>query len=220
MHAAPAISQGASMSAMKLTYFDFHGGRGEPARLALAMAGIPFEDDRIPMADWPERKGETPLGGVPLLEVDGKVLTQSNAINRYVAKLTGLYPSDFWQAALCDEAMDAVEDVIHQISGTLFLPDDEKKAKREALAEGMLPLYLTYLSQSLAAHGGRYFADDRLTIADLKVAMLTRQLTSGILEHIPADLTEQIAPALIEHFKRVMNDPAIKAYYAKHGVET
>jgi len=207
------------MSDLKLTYFDFHGGRGEPARLALSMGGVPFVDDRIPIAEWPERKGDTPFGSVPILQADGKTLTQSNAINRYVAKLTGLYPSDFWQAALCDEAMDAVEDVINQIASTLFLPDEEKKAKREALTEGMFPLYLKRLSENLAASGGRYFADDRLTIADLKVAMLTRQLTSGILEHIPTDFVEGVAPDLLGHFERVMKDPSIKAYYAKHGVE-
>ena len=43
------------MPKLKLTYFDFHGGRGEPARLALAIAGIPFEDDRVPGSDWPRR---------------------------------------------------------------------------------------------------------------------------------------------------------------------
>ena len=207
------------MSDLKLTYFDFHGGRGEPARLALSMGGVPFVDDRVPMADWPERKPDTPFGALPVLQVDGKTLTQSNSINRYVAKLTGLYPSDFWQAALCDEAMDAVEDVICQITPTMFMPEDEKKAWREELASGLIPLYLKRLKQNLAGHGGRYFADDRLTIADLKVAMLIRQLTSGILEHVPTDLVERVAPELLEHFQRVMKDPSIKSYYAKKGVE-
>jgi len=207
------------MSDLKLTYFDFHGGRGEPARLALFMGGVLFEDDRVAMADWPERKAGTPFGSVPVLLADGKTLTQSNAINRYVGKLTGLYPSDFWQAALCDETMDAVEDVVSAIVPTMFMPEDEKKARREELAEGMIPLYLKRLHQNLADHGGRYFADDRLTIADLKVAMLTRQLTSGILDYIPTDIVERVAPELVEHFQRVMRDPSIKSYYAKKGVE-
>ena len=42
------------MPKLKLTYFDFHGGRGEPPRLALSIGGIPF---------------------------DGRALAQSNAIN-------------------------------------------------------------------------------------------------------------------------------------------
>ena len=39
------------MSKLKLTYFDFHGGRGKPARLALSIGGIPFENDRVPPAE-------------------------------------------------------------------------------------------------------------------------------------------------------------------------
>ena len=35
------------MAKLKLTYFDFDGGRGEPARLALHIGGIEFEDHRI-----------------------------------------------------------------------------------------------------------------------------------------------------------------------------
>ena len=33
------------MAKLKLTYFDFDGGRGEPARLALHIGGIAFEED-------------------------------------------------------------------------------------------------------------------------------------------------------------------------------
>jgi glutathione S-transferase len=64
---------------------------------------------------------------------------QSNAINRYVGRLADLYPSDPWQAALCDEAMDAVEDVVSEIVTTMFLPEEEKKTRRQALAEGSIP---------------------------------------------------------------------------------
>ena len=59
-------------------------------------------------------KSSLPYGALPVLEVDGKVLAQSSGINRYVGKLTDLYPSDPWQAAVCDEVMDAVEDVAHK----------------------------------------------------------------------------------------------------------
>ena len=40
------------MAKLKLTYFDFDGGRGEPARLALHIGGIAFEDHRISGKDW------------------------------------------------------------------------------------------------------------------------------------------------------------------------
>ena len=203
----------------KLSYFDFHGGRGEPVRLAFSIGGIPFEDDRIPFAEWGARKQGTPFGSVPVLEIDGQTLSQSNAISRYAGRQTGLYPSDAWAAALCDEAMDAVEDVLTEIGGTLFLPEEEKKARREALAAGPIPFYLARLQQRLEANGGRYFADDRLTVADLKVAILIRLLSSGMLDHLPADLPKKTAPQLVEHYSRVMDDPGVKAYYAKLGAE-
>jgi glutathione S-transferase len=60
---------------LKLTYFDFHGGRGEPARLALSIGGITFEDDRVPFSDWERRKPDTPFGALPLLERDGHTPT-------------------------------------------------------------------------------------------------------------------------------------------------
>lgn len=74
------------------------------------------------------------------------------------------------------------------------------------------------LQQRLEARGGRYFAADRLSVADLKVFVLMRQLRSGMLDHVPTDLADRIAPKLVEHYERIKNDPGVKAYYAKHGV--
>jgi len=165
------------MPKLKLTYFDIHGGRGEPARLALSMGGIPFEDDRVSPSDWERRKPNTPFGTLPVLEVDGQTLAQSNALNRYVGKLTDLYPTDAWQAALCDEAMEAVEDISTKLAATMFLPDEEKKVQRKALIDGPIPFYLLRLQQRLEAHGGYYFAADRLTVGDLKVFVWIRRDT-------------------------------------------
>jgi len=137
------------MAKLKLTYFDFHGGRGEPARLALAIGGIVFEDDRVAFADWGRRKANAPFGGLPLLEVDGEIIAQSNGINRYVGKLAGLYPADPWQAALCDEVMDAVEEIGGKIEATFALPEKQKKTQRVTLTEGTFTFYLTRLQKRL-----------------------------------------------------------------------
>lgn len=70
------------MAELKLTYFDFHGGRGEPARLALSIGGIPFEDDRVPPSEWPKLKESTPFGALPVIELDGQTLAQTSPFAR------------------------------------------------------------------------------------------------------------------------------------------
>ncbi len=203
------------MPQLKLTYFDFHGGRGEPARLALHIGGVPFEDNRFPGSTFAELRKSLPLGQVPVLEVDGVVVTQSDAITRYAGKLAGLYPTDAFQALLCDEVLDAVEDANTKLGTTFGLAGDALKDARTAFITGPLPLYLRWLQTQLQAHGGNYFADARLTIADLKVFVFVRGFNSGNLDHIPTDLVESIAPLLNAHQKRIAQTPAVAQYYAK-----
>lgn len=203
------------MNQLKLTYFDFHGGRGEPARLALHIGGIAFEDDRFAYADFPEIRKTAPLGQVPVLSVDGVRVTQSDAITRYAGKLAGLYPQNPLQALLCDEVMQAVEDANVQLGTTFGLTGDALKEARAKLAAGPLSKYLGWLQTTLEAHGGAFFADARLTIADLKVFVFLRGLMSGRLDHLPTDLVQTTAPQLAAFVQRIAQTPAIVQYYAK-----
>ena len=200
---------------LKLTYWDLPGGRGEPARLAMTIGGIQFEDHRISFASWPEIRSSAPFHACPFLEVDGYTIAQSNAIVRYVGKLAELYPEDPWQAALCDEALDAVEDMWVKLGATMGLKDEALKTAREALVENAYKHYLTVLAKRLADAGGEYFADKRLTIADLQVMVMCRALSSGTLDHISKGLVQEVAPSLHDHMSRVLNTPAISDYYAK-----
>jgi prostaglandin-H2 D-isomerase / glutathione transferase len=207
-----------TIPSLELTYFDFHGGRGEPARLALSIGGVPFADRRVKFEDWPALKPTTPFGGIPVLKVDGAEVAQSNGINRFVGKLTGLYPEDPLQAAFCDEAMDAVEEISVQIVSTFLMTDaEEKKARRQALADGPIRFYLERLEKRLEARGGQWFADGRLTVADLKVFVWVRHLKSGTLDHVPTDLPDRFAPRLLEHLQRVRAQPKVRSYYAERG---
>lgn len=203
------------MPQLKLSYFDIHGGRAEPARLALAIGGIAFEDNRFAFPEFAELRKTTPFGQVPTLHVDGVQVTQCDAINRYVGKLTGLYPTDPFQALLCDEVMYVVEEAGVRMGPTFRMTGEEQKAARLALVNGSMPVYLGWLQNQLLAHGGEYFADNRLTMADLKVFVDVRGLNSGRLDHVPADLVEQVAPALNAHMRRIAQTPAVLQYYAK-----
>ncbi|MGB5132377.1 MAG: glutathione S-transferase [Steroidobacteraceae bacterium] len=205
------------MPKLVLSYFDFDGGRGEAARLVMHLGGIAFEDKRIAGKDWPALRDKTPFQAMPVLEVDGKLITQSNTINRYLGKLAGLYPKDDWQAALVDEVMDAVEDISTKIANTIFSEDEAKKKAREALAAGPIPRFLQQIEARLKAGGGEWFVEKRLTVADLKCFMWLRWLKSGALDHIPADIVDRNAPLLAKHLERIKNHPKIAAYYAARG---
>jgi glutathione S-transferase len=133
------------MTKYKLTYFDFDGGRGEPIRIAFHAAGIEFEDNRLSFAEFGEMRRSTRFSALPVLEIDGAEVTQSNAISRYVGKLAGLYPTDDLQALYCDEAMGVAEDVMHRVVPTFSLKDEELRQAREKLADGWIPIYLRHI---------------------------------------------------------------------------
>lgn len=75
-----------------LTYFDLYG-RGEACRMALAHSKTEFEDNRVGGDTWATFKasGNCNNGQVPVLEVDGKCLNQSEAIIRFIGSQTGAY---------------------------------------------------------------------------------------------------------------------------------
>ena len=158
------------MPEYKLTYFNYDGGRAEPIRIAFHAAGIAIEDERISYQEFAEMRQSTPFNSVPVLEIDGAPVTQSNAMCRYVGKMANLYPSDELQALYCDEVMDAVEDLTHYVVPTFSLKGDELRLAREKLVDGWMSTYLRGL-EGLLARGGKYFADERLTMADLKRPM-------------------------------------------------
>jgi glutathione S-transferase len=201
------------MSSYKLTYFDFNGGRGEPVRIAFHAAGVEFDDHRISFDEFMKCRDEMRFRCAPILQIDGADVTQSNSMLRYVGKMAGLYPDDDMQALYCDEAMGAVEDLLHQVVHTFGLEGDELKAAREKLVDGWLTTVIKGLGELLARGGGVYFADNRLTVADLKVYVQTRSLLAGTLDHVPVELVDKVAPALVEHEERVANDPIVTAYY-------
>jgi glutathione S-transferase len=203
------------MTRFKLTYFDFDGGRGESIRLAFHIGGIGFEDVRLKFPQFQEVQPSFRFHALPVVEIDGQQITQSNSILRHVGKLAGLYPTDNLQALYCDEVMDAVEDLNHAVGRTFGLKGDEMKQAREELVKGRLATYVKGLDGLLVRGGGQFFADGRMTVADLKVFVETRNLAKGILDHVPTDIVEGLAPALAEHRDRIANDPRVVAYYAR-----
>lgn len=201
------------MSQYTLTYFDFDGGRGEPIRIALHAAGIQFEDKRWSFPQFSEGRQQLRFCAVPTLEIDEQMFTQSNALSRYIGKLAGLYPEDPLQALYCDEVLEALEDLNHYVVQTFGLTGEELKKARIQLMEGRMTIFIKGLSELLKRGGGKYFSDDKLTIADLKMFAQLKQLVSGNLDHIPADFVQGLAPAFVEYLDRIEQESVVTAYY-------
>jgi len=153
----------------KLTYFNSRG-LAEPIRWILAMAGVQYEDNRIEKEQWPELKPTFEWGHVPVLEVNGKQMSQSTAIARFLAKKYKLTGADELEAAKCDELVDALGDLRKEWGRFHFEADETKKAElKKALLEVHVPKYFGKFDSIVEANGGKWLVGQAVTWADLQV---------------------------------------------------
>ena len=144
---------------IRLTYFPI-GGRVVAARLAFALGGIPFQDRRVTYDEWTAMKGDRrafPLGTIPTLEVDGRVFTQSLAINSFASRLAGLGSADPMDALSVEQALLTMEEIYtgeHGFQSTMFIDDPaEKRKARERFLEENLRVHCRRLSDLLSPQG-------------------------------------------------------------------
>ena len=201
------------MPNVKLTYFDFPGGRGEDCRLALFIAGIDFEDDRVKGADWPVRKAGTPFGSLPVLEIQGKPpIAQSNAILGLIGRKHDLLPADEFEAARHIAILNTVEDIrTRATSTTKFKDDDEKKAFREKFAAGALKHWADNVEVQIA---GPFFGGNDLSVADLKIFVFLNFVKSGQYDYVPADYYKAY-PKLETLHAAVASHPKVAEWQAR-----
>jgi prostaglandin-H2 D-isomerase / glutathione transferase len=202
------------MSKPRLIYFDFAGSRGEECRIALYLAGVDFEDVRVPGAEWKALKPTTPFGSMPIMELPGKpALAQSNAILCYIGRLHGLHPRDEFEAARHEALMNYAEELRHQITLTLRISDEaHKRAAREALARDDLPTWGSNVERQLGA--GPFIGGETLNVADIKLYMVVRWLASGTLDHVPTTVFDH-CPKLQRLYVAVGEHPGVKGWLAR-----
>jgi len=157
------------MPTYKLIYFNVRA-RAEIIRLIFAAAGVEYEDVRIERDQWPAMKPETPFGQLPVLEVDGVKLSQSNACSRYLARKFDLAGKTELDQARADMLIDCFVDSVEPLIAVFSAKDEVVKAEaKKKYVEEQLPAYLTLLEGLLATnHGGeKFFVGDELTWVDL-----------------------------------------------------
>jgi glutathione S-transferase len=202
------------MATYKLTYFDAPVSRGEECRLALHVAGVDFEDNRIKSDGWPPLKEWAPFGALPVLETAGKPpLAQSNAILAYVGRKYGLHPKDPWEAARHEAILAAVEELRATLapSGKIADPDEKKKA-REELARGHMQAWGASVEKQIQ---GPFVAGAQIQVADIKLFTITGSFRRGALDHIPKDVFSKFEK-LDALFDAVEKHPKVAEWRARH----
>lgn len=196
---------------ISLTYFNFDGSRGLECRLALAVAGVAFEDIRLERQQWLELKPTAPFGGLPILRDGDRVLAQSNAILTYVGRSHGLHPSDLWTAAEHEAIMLSVEELRYKLPGRPDMSDEDKRTARQAFAEGWLATWAHQVSSRIQ---GPFLEGEAIHVADIKVAVIVRSFLSGSYDHLPAS-TFDAYPKLLALTAAVQAHPAVVAFLGR-----
>ena len=197
-----------------LTYFDFSGSRGEECRLALFLAEVPFEDERLNRAQWADRRASAPFGSLPILTVEGRPpLAQSNAILTLIGRQHGLHPADEWEAARHLAILCAVEDLRTKMAPINRIADpEEKKRAREEVATGYLPDWGAAIERQIG--DGPFVAGARIQVVDLKLFVAMTPFLAGKIDHVPGDVWKA-SPKLLALHEAVRQHPRVVAWTSR-----
>ncbi|XP_077290065.1 glutathione S-transferase 1-like [Arctopsyche grandis] len=185
-------------STYKLTYFNSKG-LSEGIRFIFAYADVKFEDFRFERPDWAALKEKQPYGTVPVLEVDGKQLTQSVAICRFLGKRFGLVASDPFTEALLEALVDNIRDALTKLMQAFHNKTPEtEKASKEALT------FVLSKIENLATEG--YFYGSKATWVDIYFSGFVESMR----DHEPAFLDPY--PNLKALVDRIKNKDSVQKY--------
>ena len=179
------------MPTYKLYYFQ---GRGlaELTRWIFIQAGVPYEDVRLSKEEWAEFKSKTPYGGIPVLEIDGKLYGGSGPIQRYIAEQHGLAGFNALENFELSTVYDVTQDLVIRFMMLRFENDDTRKAElKKEVEETHFPKYLGILNKLITDNGSAdgWIYGNKVTYVDLRIAYLTDfvlQISPNALDAYPA----------------------------------
>ncbi|CAI5441894.1 unnamed protein product [Caenorhabditis angaria] len=195
-----------------LTYFEVRG-YAEAARQVFHLAGVEFEDRRVTHDQWnAEIKEGTTLGKLPILQVDGFEIPQSQAITRYLARKFGFAGKTPEEQAWVDAIADQFKDFAgpfreYIVAERLGKPTEEVARIRAEVSVPAVESFVALLTNILSKSKSGFLVGDNVTFADLILAdILVTLQKNGFINN------ESKYEKVLEHQKRVHNLPGLKNY--------
>ena len=207
---------------LKIIYFNFPFWRAEVARIPLYISNTKFEDKRITSEEFSYIKENgkmtdgtiIPFSQLPVLVIDGQSIAQTGAIARICGKISGFYPESLVEAGKVDQIIDTATDINMLMRPSMREQDpDKKKLMRQELSKNDLPKYFGYL-EDLLEDENIWFAENRMTIADIAIWRLMGWLKSGVIDDIPQDITDDFSK-LNRVYNEVNNNTDIKRWVSE-----
>ena len=207
---------------LKIIYFNFPFWRAEVARIPLYISNTKFEDKRITSEEFSYIKENgkmtdgtiIPFSQLPVLVIDGQSIAQTGAMARICGKISGFYPDSLVEAGKVDQIIDTATDINMLMRPSMREQDpDKKKLMRQELSKNDLPKYFGYL-ENLLQDENIWFAENRMTIADIAIWRLMGWLKSGVIDDIPQDITDDFNK-LNRVYNEVNNNTDIKRWVSE-----
>lgn len=216
----------------KLSYLDKQV-KGEALRLALAVGGVDFVDERVSYEEIAARRQrkELPFSQVPTLEVDGVVYAQSGAILRWAGRRGGLYPEA--HMLRIDSVVETIADLWPEmikvgygsamlrnpINGVpmVRLTSQQRLEAAKMCHDVLFPTRFQQLERVLG-NAQPFFCGEELTIADIAVYAMASQILDGMWSGngVTPDVLAH-CPKLRALVQRVGEHPRVRQWYEQYA---
>ena len=202
------------MPKYKLHYFAING-RAVIPRAILSYAKADWENSLIQKVDWPKIKksGLCEYEQLPILEVDDKKYSQSQAINLYLGETFKLMGKDIEEKYQITNLLMTFPDFIGPMYTWIFCQEEEKKPELHKAAEDKLNFFIGKFEKKYVDLGkGKYYLGDKFTLADIFLATVVPSAIDGL--HLKENPCKTFGPNLDELIKRVRENE-LKEFFEK-----
>jgi glutathione S-transferase len=199
------------------TLYYFRGrGKADQIRWLLAASGISFSQrDVDTVGKFRFLASELAFGKVPMLQIDGREVVESQAILRYIARREKLAGKSDEEMVLADQIAEAVRDAVNP----LLMAPFERKKSHEATGDKTAPAHVQKMKETFVKFATRfeklltsndnsgYCVGTSRTYADILVA----HCLTWYVEEVGRDVLDPY-PALIDLQNAVISIPEVRRF--------